>query len=152
VVFSSRLRHDLIEGEVKITNIFKTKLVNRGMDDSKKGIPKSILNKVPIVLSTSEDPKEIEQFKGFYHILDLVENREKDEILAIAWNENNNSTWLLNFDSAYKPALEESVKIKITSGKIIGINKANIAIFIVGKLRLIIHEPARLTNPHQITV
>jgi tetratricopeptide (TPR) repeat protein len=120
----TRLRQDLIVGEAKIENIFKKRLVNRGIDDSKKGIPKSFMNKIPIVLSTSEDSKEIEQFKGFYHILDLVENREKDEILAVAWNESNNSTWQLNFDSAYKPALEESVKIKITSGKITKIKKA----------------------------
>jgi hypothetical protein len=82
------------------------------------------MNKIPIVLSTGEDPKEIEQFKGFYHILDLIEDKEKDEILAIAWNENNNSTWQLLFDSAYKPALEESVKIRITSGNITRIRKA----------------------------
>ncbi len=120
----TRLRQDLVSGEAKINNIFKKRLVNRGKDDSKKGIPKSFMNKLPIMLSTGEDPKEIEQFKGFYHILDLVENKEKDEILAVAWNESNNSTWLLNFDSAYKPALEESVKIKITSGKITKIKKA----------------------------
>ncbi|MHA1992981.1 MAG: tetratricopeptide repeat protein [Candidatus Hodarchaeales archaeon] len=120
----TRLRQDLIKGEVKIQKIFKKKLRNRGIDDSKSGIPKSIMNKIPIVLSTGEDPKEIEQFKGFYHILDLIEDKEKDEILAIAWNENNNSTWQLLFDSAYKPALEESVKIRITSGNITRIRKA----------------------------
>ena len=120
----TRLRQDLIKGEVKIQKIFKNKLVNKGVDDSKKGIPKSVSNKIPIVLSTSEDIREIEQFKGFYHILDLSEDREKDEMHAIVWNESNNSTWQLIFDSAYKPALEESVKIKITSGKITNIRKA----------------------------
>ena len=120
----TRLRQDLIKGEVKIQKIFKNKLVNKGVDDSKKGIPKSVSSKIPIVLSTSEDIREIEQFKGFYHILDLSEDREKDEMHAIVWNESNNSTWQLIFDSAYKPALEESVKIKITSGKITNIRKA----------------------------
>jgi tetratricopeptide (TPR) repeat protein len=120
----TRLRQDLIKGEVKIQKIFKNKLKNRGVDNSKKGIPKSIMNKVPIVLLTGENPKEIEQFKGFYHILDLIEDRERDEILVIVWNESNNSTWQLLFDSAYKPALEESVKIRITSGNITRIRKA----------------------------
>ena len=120
----TRLRQDLIKGEVKIQKIFKNKLVNKGVDNSKKGIPKSVSSKIPIVLSTSEDIREIEQFKGFYHILDLSEDREKDEMHAIVWNESNNSTWQLIFDSAYKPALEESVKIKITSGKITNIRKA----------------------------
>ncbi|MHA1975635.1 MAG: hypothetical protein ACW98I_01910 [Candidatus Hodarchaeales archaeon] len=120
----TRLRQDLIKGEVKIQKIFRKKLINKGIDDSKKGIPKKIMNKIPIVLSTSEDIKEIEQFKGFYHILDLSEDREKDEIHVVVWNESNNSTWQLIFDSAYKPALEESVKIKITSGNISKIRKA----------------------------
>lgn len=120
----TRLRRDLVDSEIKIQGIFKRKLTNRGVDDSKKGVPKRLLKKVPIVLSTSEDPKEIEQFKGFYHILDLIDDREKDEINVVAWNESNNSTWLLIFDSAYKPALEESVKIRITSGEITNIRKA----------------------------
>jgi len=57
--------------------------------------------------------------------LHLKEEKEKDEISVIAWNESNNSTWCLVFDLAYKPALEESVKIKITSGEIVRIIQAD---------------------------
>ncbi|MFX0209730.1 MAG: hypothetical protein ACFFDT_27360, partial [Candidatus Hodarchaeota archaeon] len=65
-----------------------------------------------------------EQFKGFYHILDLYLNHERNELHVLAWNESNNSTWELVFDEAYEPALEESVKIRITSGTITNINQA----------------------------
>jgi tetratricopeptide (TPR) repeat protein len=121
----TRLRKDLVDPEKDIQLIFKKRLKKRGLDNSKKGIPKSLMNKVPFVLSTQKDTKLIEEFKGFYHILDLTEDQERDEIAIIAWNEGNNSTWRLLIDSAYKPALEESVKIRITSGKIVRIIKAD---------------------------
>lgn len=121
----TRLRQDMVNFEVKIQELFKRKLKTRAKDDSKRAVPKNILQKVPITLSPEQNSKQIEQFKGFYHILNLNEDREKDEISIIAWNEGNNSTWRLVFDSAYKPALEESVKIKITSGNIIKIQQAD---------------------------
>jgi hypothetical protein len=121
----TRLRQDMVDFEVKIQEIFKKKLKTRAKDNSKKAVPKAIKKKVPIVLSSEQSTKEIDQFKGFYHILHLSENREKDEISIIVWNEANNSTWQLIFDSAYKPALQESVKIKITSGTITNIHKAD---------------------------
>jgi hypothetical protein len=83
------------------------------------------LNKLPITIVHEKSTKLIEQFKGFYHILDLKEVKEKDVIEVIAWNESNNSTWCLVFDLAYKPALEESVKIKVTSGEIVRIVQAD---------------------------
>ncbi|MHA1443686.1 MAG: hypothetical protein ACTSR4_02925, partial [Candidatus Hodarchaeales archaeon] len=121
----TRLRQDLVEFELKIQEIFKKKLKTRAKDNSKRDVPKNIMRKLPITIVNEKTTKEIEQFKGFYHILHLREDKEKDEINVIAWNESNNSTWCLVFDLAYKPALDESVKIKITSGEIVRIVQAN---------------------------
>jgi tetratricopeptide (TPR) repeat protein len=121
----TRLRQDLVEFELKIQGIFKKKLKKRAKDNSKSNVPKNILNKLPITIVHEKSTKLIEQFKGFYHILDLKEVKEKDVIEVIAWNESNNSTWCLVFDLAYKPALEESVKIKVTSGEIVRIVQAD---------------------------
>ncbi|MHA1541952.1 MAG: hypothetical protein ACTSQH_03160, partial [Candidatus Hodarchaeales archaeon] len=121
----TRLRQDLVEFELKIQEIFKKKLKTRAKDNSKSNVPKNILNKIPITIVNEKSTKLIEQFKGFYHILDLKEVKEKDVIEVIAWNESNNSTWCLVFDLAYKPALEESVKIKVTSGEIVRIVQAD---------------------------
>ena len=121
----TRLRQDMVNFEVKIQALFKNKLKGRAKDNTKRAVPKKILHQLPITVSHEENPKEIEQFKGFYHILDMIEDHERDEIDIIAWNESNNSTWKLIFDSAYKPALEESVKIKITSTNIIKIQQAH---------------------------
>ena len=120
----TRLRRDLIDFEIKVQKIFKQKLKNRAKDNTKKAVPSTIMKSLPYELSTDSNPKYLEEMKGFYHILNLVENRERDEINVIAWNEANNSTWRLVFDSAYKPAIEESVKIRITSGKIVKIASA----------------------------
>ncbi|MHA2347841.1 MAG: hypothetical protein ACXACP_14060, partial [Candidatus Hodarchaeales archaeon] len=84
----------------------------------------TIMKSLPYELSKDRNPKSLEDLKGFYHVLHIIEDRERDEIDVIAWNEANNSTWRLIFDSAYKPALEESVKIRITSGKIAKITPA----------------------------
>jgi tetratricopeptide (TPR) repeat protein len=121
----TRLRQDLVEFEVKIQEIFKKKLRTRAKDNSKRDVPKNVLNRLPITIVNEKSTKLIEQFKGFYHILDLKEDKEKDVIEVIAWNESNNSTWCLVFDLAYKPALEESVKIKVTSGEIVRIVQAD---------------------------
>jgi len=121
----TRLRQDLVEFELKIQEIFKKKLKTRAKDNSKRDVPKNIMRKLPITIVYEKTTKEIEQFKGYYHILHLREDKEKDEINVIAWNESNNSTWRLVFDLAYKPALDESVKIKITSGEIVRIVQAD---------------------------
>ncbi|MFX0182187.1 MAG: hypothetical protein ACFE95_03805 [Candidatus Hodarchaeota archaeon] len=118
----TRLRPDLIDVELKILKLFKTKLRDKAKDNSKRGIPQVLQRMVPIEISATRDEKEVKQFKGFYHILDLNENHEKDELNVIAWNESNHSTWNLIFDLAYKPALEESVKFRVTSGTITKIN------------------------------
>ena len=114
-----------MEFELKIQEIFKKKLKTRAKDNSKRDVPKSAMRKLPIAIVNEKTTKEIEQFKGFYHILHLREDKKKDEINVIAWNESNNSTWCLVFDLAYKPALDESVKIKITSGEIVRIVQAD---------------------------
>ncbi|MFX0149430.1 MAG: hypothetical protein ACFFAJ_01490 [Candidatus Hodarchaeota archaeon] len=120
----TRLRQDLIDIELKVLKLFKSKLKGRAIDNTKRGIPQSILKIVPIEIPAAVAADNIEQFKGFYHILDFYENHEKDELNVIAWNESNNSTWNLIFDGAYKPALEESVKFRVTSGTIVKIQQA----------------------------
>jgi tetratricopeptide (TPR) repeat protein len=120
----TRLRQDLIDFEIKILKIFKQRLKNKAKDNTKKAIPNTIMKSLPYELSKDRNPKSLEDLKGFYHVLHIIEDRERDEIDVIAWNEANNSTWRLVFDSAYKPALEESVKIRITSGKIAKIKPA----------------------------
>lgn len=120
----TRLRRDLIDFEIKIQKIFKQKLKSKAKDSTKRAVPSTIMKTLPYEFKTDSNPKYLEELKGFYHVLDIVENREKDELEVIAWNEANNSTWRLIFDSAYKPALEESVKIRITSGNIVKITSA----------------------------
>ncbi len=119
----TRLRQDLVELDLKVQKLFKQKLKEKANDSTRKGIPSFWMKKLPIEISASESEGVAEEFKGFYHILDLKEDHERDEINVIAWNESNNSTWNLVFDAAYKPALQESVKIKITSGTIIKIHQ-----------------------------
>lgn len=118
----TRLRRDLIELDLKVLKIFKQKLREEGKDQSKRSVPAAWQRKVPLEITAAENEDLAEQFKGFYHILDL--DHEQNELHVIAWNESNNSTWKLIFDEAYEPALEESVKIKITSGTIIKIHNA----------------------------
>ncbi|MFX0171273.1 MAG: hypothetical protein ACFE9L_05080 [Candidatus Hodarchaeota archaeon] len=120
----TRLRQDLIDIELKVLKLFKSKLKDRAIDNTKRGISQSILKMVPMEIPAAIAADDIEQFKGFYHILDFYENHEKDELNVIAWNESNNSTWNLIFDGAYKPALEESVKFRVTSGTIVKILSA----------------------------
>ena len=91
----------------------------KAKDLTKRGIPAKWEKALPIEILANENEGLAEQFKGFYHILDMKTDHERDELNVIAWNESNNSTWNLVFDTAYRPALEESVKIKITSGTII---------------------------------
>lgn len=117
----TRLRPDLIDVELKILKLFKAKLKDRAKDNTKRGIPQALQRMVPIEISATGNKRDVKQLKGFYHILDLNENHEKDVLNVIAWNESNHSTWNLIFDSAYKPALEESVKFRVTSGTIIKI-------------------------------
>jgi tetratricopeptide (TPR) repeat protein len=120
----TRLRQDLVELDLKVQKLFKEKLKEKANDSTRRGIPSNWMKELPIEISASENEVLAEQFKGFYHILDMKEDHERDEIHVIAWNESNNSTWNLVFDAAYKPALEESVKIKITSGTILKIQKS----------------------------
>jgi len=120
----TRLRPDLIDVELKILKQFKTKLKEKAKDNTKKGISGVLQKKIPLEISATGNKDEIDQFSGFYHILDLEENHERDEIIATAWNEGNNSTWKLIFDAAYKPVLQESVKFKVTSGTITKIRPA----------------------------
>ncbi|MFX0015776.1 MAG: hypothetical protein ACFFB2_01120 [Promethearchaeota archaeon] len=120
----TRIRPDLVEIDLKVQKFFKEKLKEEGKDLTSRGIPSSWRKMLPIEIPAAETKELIEQFKGFYHILDLVVDHERNELNVIAWNESNNSTWKLVFDEAYKPALEESVKIKITSGSIIKIHQS----------------------------
>ncbi|MFX1282479.1 MAG: hypothetical protein ACFFB5_02450 [Promethearchaeota archaeon] len=120
----TRLRSDLIELDLKVLRIFKQKLKEKGKDLSKRGVPAAWQKMLPLEISASENEGLVEQFKGFYHILDLSLDHERNELRVIAWNESNNSTWELVFDEAYEPALEESVKIRITSGTITNIQQA----------------------------
>ncbi|MHA1330874.1 MAG: hypothetical protein ACTSR2_07340 [Candidatus Hodarchaeales archaeon] len=120
----TRLRPDLVDLDLKIQKIFKKRLKGKCKDNTKRGISAALKKLLPIELSAAEDAADVEEFKGFYHILDMKVNHERDELHVIAWNEGNNSTWNLVFDTAYKPALEESVKIKITSGTITNIRPA----------------------------
>ncbi len=120
----TRLRQDLVEIELKIQKLFKQKLKEKAKDLTKRGIPAKWEKALPIEILANENEGLAEQFKGFYHILDMKTDYEKDELKVIAWNESNNSTWNLVFDSAYRPALEESVKIKITSGTIINFQRS----------------------------
>ncbi|MHA2329894.1 MAG: hypothetical protein ACXACR_15360, partial [Candidatus Hodarchaeales archaeon] len=117
----TRLRPDLIELDIKIKGIIKRKLKKEGKDLTKRKIPGTWLKEIPLEITAGENRKLVEQFKGFYHILDWNEDHERNELHVIAWNESNNSTWKLVFDEAYKPALQESVKIRITSGTIVEI-------------------------------
>ena len=114
----TRLRSDLVELDLKVQKIFKQQLRETSLDNTKRGISAALRNILPIELSPADEKGSNEEFKGFYHILDIMEVHDRDELNVIAWNEGNNSTWNLVFDAAYKPALEESVKIKITSGTI----------------------------------
>lgn len=114
----TRLRPDLIDLNLKVLKQFKTKLKDKAKDNTKRGISGILKKKIPLEISATEKNEEVDQFTGFYHILDLEENHERDEIIATAWNEGNNSTWKLVFDAAYKPVLQESVKFKVTSGTI----------------------------------
>lgn len=136
----TRLRPDLVELELKVLNIFKLKLKDEGKDNTKRGIPKTWEKKLPIEISAAANEGVAEQFKGFYHILDLSMDHERDELRCVAWNESNNSTWHLVFDSAYKPALEESVKIKITSGTVVKIHAAGKGDVYRGKI--VFEDPA----------
>ncbi len=120
----TRLRPDLVEMDLKVLKLFKHKLKEKGKDSTKRGVPAAWQKNLPLEISAAANEGVAEQFKGFYHILDLTMDHEMDEIQCIAWNESNNSTWKLIFDSAYKPALDESVKIKITSGTIVKISPA----------------------------
>ncbi|MFX1517772.1 MAG: hypothetical protein ACFFC6_15825 [Promethearchaeota archaeon] len=136
----TRLRPDLVEIDLKVQKIFKEKLKEEGKDLTKRGVPAAWKKSLPIQISASETEGLAEQFKGFYHILDISLNHERNELHVIAWNEGNSSTWKLVFDEAYKPALEESVKIKITSGTITKIHPADKKDIIRGKL--IFEDPA----------
>lgn len=136
----TRLRPDLVEIDLKVQKTFKAKLKEEGTDLTKRGVPATWKKSIPIQISATETEGLAEQFKGFYHILDLSIEHERNEIHVIAWNESNNSTWKLVFDEAYKPALEESVKIKITSGTIIKIHPADKKDIFRGKL--IFEDPA----------
>jgi hypothetical protein len=136
----TRLRPDLVEIDLKVQKTFKEKLKEEGKDLTKRGVPATWKKSLPIQISASENEGLAEQFKGFYHILDLSIDHERNEIHVIAWNESNKSTWKLVFDEAYKPALEESVKIKITSGTITKIHSADKKDIIRGKL--IFEDPA----------
>ncbi len=136
----TRLRPDLVELDLKVQKIFKEKLKEEGKDLTKRGFPATWKKNLPIQISASETEGFAEQFKGFYHILDLSLDHERNELHVIAWNESNNSTWKLVFDEAYKPALEESVKIKITSGTITKIYPTDKKEIFRGKL--IFEEPA----------
>ena len=136
----TRLRPDLVEIDLKVQKTFKEKLKEEGKDLTKRGVPATWKKSLPIQISASENEGLAEQFKGFYHILDLSIDHERNEIHVIAWNESNKSTWKLVFDEAYKPALEESVKIKITSGTITKIHSADKKDIVRGKL--IFEDPA----------
>ena len=136
----TRIRLDLVELDLKVQKIFKEKLKEEGKDLTKRGFPATWKKSLPIQISASETEGLAEQFKGFYHILDLSLDHERNELHVIAWNESNNSTWKLVFDEAYKPALEESVKIKITSGTITKIHPAEKKEIFRGKL--IFEDPA----------
>ncbi|MFX0123613.1 MAG: hypothetical protein ACFFAE_08210 [Candidatus Hodarchaeota archaeon] len=136
----TRLRPDLVEIDLKVQKIFKEILKEEGKDLTKRAVPTTWKKDLPIQISTTETKGLTEQFKGFYHILDLSMDHERHEIHVIAWNESNNSTWKLVFDEAYKPALEESVKIRITSGAIIKIHPADKKDPFRGKL--IFEDPA----------
>jgi len=136
----TRLRPDLVELDLKVQKIFKEKLKEEGKDLTKRGVPATWKKNLPIQISASVTEGLPEQFKGFYHILDLSLEHERNELHVIAWNESNNSTWKLVFDEAYKPALEESVKIKITSGTITKIHPADKKEIFRGKL--IFEDPA----------
>ena len=136
----TRLRPDLVEIDLKVQKIFKEKLKEEGKDLTKRGVPAAWKKSLPIQISASETEGLAEQFKGFYHILDISLNHERNELHVIAWNEGNSSTWKLVFDEAYKPALEESVKIKITSGTITKIHPADKKDIVRGKL--IFEDPA----------
>ena len=117
----TRIRQDLVELDLKVQKLFKQKLKEKAKDTTRRGIPASWIKQLPIEITASENKGLAEDFKGFYHILDMKEDHERDELHVIAWNESNNSTWNLIFDTAYEPALQESVKIKITSGTIVKI-------------------------------
>ncbi|MFX1505360.1 MAG: hypothetical protein ACFFDC_04505 [Promethearchaeota archaeon] len=136
----TRLRPDLVELDLKVQKTFKEKLREEGNDLTKRGVPAAWKKSLPIQISASDTEGLAEQFKGFYHILDLSLDHERNEIHVIAWNESNNSTWKLVFDEAYKPALDESVKIKITSGTITKIHPADKKEIYRGKL--IFEDPA----------
>jgi hypothetical protein len=136
----TRLRPDLVELDLKVQKTFKEKLKEEGKDLSKRGVPAAWKKSLPIQISAADNEDLAEQFKGFYHILDLSLEHERNEIHVIAWNESNNSTWKLVFDEAYKPALDESVKIKITSGTITKIHPADKKEIFRGKL--IFEDPA----------
>ncbi len=120
----TRLRPDLVEVELKILKIFKQKLKEEGKDLTRRSFPVGWQKILPLEISAAENEEPAEQFKGFYHILNLSKDHERNELNVIVWNESNNSTWKLVFDEAYKPALEESVKIKITSGTVVKIHPA----------------------------
>jgi hypothetical protein len=111
----------LVELELNILKLFKQKLKEKAKDLTKRGIPLKWEKALPLEIPANETEGIAEHFKGFYHILDMKTDHERDELKVIAWNESNNSTWNLVFDTAYRPALEESVKIKITSGTIVKI-------------------------------
>ncbi len=136
----TRLRTDLVDLDLKVQKIFKQKLRKDSQDNTKIGISTALRNNLPIELSPAEDKGPNEEFKGFYHILDIKEVHDRDELNAIVWNEGNNSTWNLVLDAAYKPALEESVKIKITSGTIKDIRPAKKGQIFRGTI--IFHNPA----------
>ena len=136
----TRLRPDLVELDLKVQKTFKEKLKEDAKDLTKRGVPAAWKKNLPIQISASKNEGLAEQFKGFYHILDLSLDHERNEIHVIAWNESNSSTWKLVFDEAYKPALEESVKIRITSGTITKIHPADKRDIFRGKL--IFEDPA----------
>ncbi len=118
----TRLRPDLIKNDTKVQSLFASVLGKQAIDNSSLAIPRLWSQQVRAnpelpLESDIKDPRGM--FKGYYHILDLDYQEKDDEIVVIAWNEANKSTWRLIFPAAYLPALEKSIKIRLTSGRLV---------------------------------
>ncbi|MFX0065013.1 MAG: hypothetical protein ACFFC7_22790 [Candidatus Hermodarchaeota archaeon] len=118
----TRLRPDLIKGDTTVQSLFASVLGKQAIDNSSYPIPRHWSQQVRAnpelpLESDKKDPRGM--FKGYYHILELEYQEKDDEIVVIAWNEANKSTWRLIFPAAYLPALEKSIKIRLTSGRLV---------------------------------
>ncbi|MFX0090431.1 MAG: hypothetical protein ACFFBD_01615, partial [Candidatus Hodarchaeota archaeon] len=122
----TRLHPNLIRKDKDLQAFFQSILKKEAKDDSSQPIPKfwtQLVKSNPDLPLQSVKGNPMEKFKGYYHILSLEHQEKDNQIAVIAWNEENQSTWQLLFPADYLPALEQSVKIKITSGKLIKILK-----------------------------